>query len=136
MTVLESMTTMTIADAIGGVYACEQGGVSLPPYPRCQERRTTFRHRFNCLLSNGSHSPSHSELPGALGWGPRWTDTSRGARRGAILPSRSTETPEGSTLSYNARHPRASASCRTMERKITDRHAKATTTVGLSSEAH
>lgn len=22
--------------------------------------RTTFRHRFNCLLSNGSHSPSHS----------------------------------------------------------------------------
>jgi len=101
MTVLGPMTTMTIADAIGDI-RCKQGGVSLPPYPRYQERRTTFRHRFNCLLSNGSYSPSHSEFPGVLGWGPRWTDTLRSAN--AILPSRSTETPEESTLSYNARY--------------------------------
>lgn len=30
------------------------------PYSRCQERRTTFRHRFNCLLSNGSHRTLNS----------------------------------------------------------------------------
>lgn len=125
---------MTIADAKIGGTLHEQGGVyPLPPYPRCQERRTTFRHRFNCLLSNGSHLPSHSEFPAALRWGPRWTDTSRLC---AILPSRSTETVRREVLCPITRGgfpPLGGPACllprrRTMERKITDRHAKATTT--------
>lgn len=39
-------------------------------YSRCQERRTTFRHRFNCLLSNGSHRTLNSRARWLGSW--RW----------------------------------------------------------------
>lgn len=45
-------------------------------YSRCQERRTTFRHRFNCLLSNGSHRTLNSRARcGWLGPGRRMGHT-------------------------------------------------------------
>lgn len=94
------------------------------PYSRCQERRTTFRHRFNCLLSNGS--------PRTLNSRTRWLGriTSRCDSSKSI--DRDTTSEGSSYFVCEFRTP-----CRATGGKITARHAKATTTrLGLSHSRH
>jgi len=96
MTVLGSpMTAMTIAGCHLEGAASEVVYLCLRLYPRCQERRTTFRHRFNCLLSNGSRSPSHYEFSGALGLAARTEMDEMDILRGECDSSKSIDRDTG-----------------------------------------
>lgn len=98
-------------------------------YSRCQERRATFRHRFNCLRSNGSHSPSHSANSRARHSRGRKMDVRRcGTPLRFFQVDRPIETQVGGKrFEFASRSLCEFRRSWSADRKITDRHAKAAT---------